>query len=94
MSSVRFCSSFFIDLTNLLYFVFLFVVPLFTRFWEVPLSTGFGRSTLEPEEMGRVSLRSGSAFGAVSFGAGSEEIWRCDAEGGFAGTVGLGDEKK
>ena len=93
MSSVRFCNSFLIGLTSLLYFV-VFFVTLFATFCDEPASTGLGRSTLETEGGERVSPLLVSTFGTGSFGAASEELWDCDVEEALAGTAGLVEEKK
>ena len=93
MSSVRFCNSFFIDLTSLLYFVF-FAVALSARLFDVPASTVLGVSTLETEGAEKVSPLVVSSLGDVFFDAVSEELWDGDAEEALTGAADLEEEKK
>jgi hypothetical protein len=92
MSSVRFCNSFFIDLTSLFYFVLL-GVALFETFCDGSGSTGLGMPTLETEGAERVSPLLLLPFGGVSFVV-SAELWDCDVDEALVGTADLEEEKK
>ena len=92
MSSVRFCNSFFIDLTSPLYFVF-FVVALFKTFCDVLASIGLATSTLDTDEEG-VSPLLVTPFDSVSFDVVSAVLCDCDADEVLVGTADLEEEKK